>query len=188
MSDNEKNSTTQRRQALKKILAGTGAAGVVASAPEKWTKPVINSITLPSHAMTSLPLSYTDIDTNAMAPGNRLEELLIPAAHAGIFTGLDGGSICINFNADLETYTALVIIGTDQSAREFTGTGGNVNAAKQLLQTCSNMPEQLYLTLKSGPSHSGIDYELCDFTQSNCVTGTVMPSECSTTPEICAGD
>ena len=188
MTDSKKNTTKQRRQAIKKIIAGTGAAGVVASAPEKWAKPVVNSITLPSHAMTSLPLSYTDIDTNAMAPGNRLEELLIPTAHAGIFVGLDGGSICINFNADLETYTALVIIGTGQDAVEFTGTGGKVNVAKQLPQTCSDMPDQVFLTLKSGPSHSGIDYELCDFGQSNCVTGTVTPSECSTTPEVCAGD
>ena len=185
MSDSKKDSTKQRRQSLKKILAGTGAAGVVASAPEKWVQPVVNSVTLPSHAATSLPLSYTEMGI-AMAPEDGIQELLIPTAHAGgEGPDLNGGSICVNFNADMQTYMALVRDGT--APLEYIAKApGTVNTPYKLTEDCSNeaIIENLYLILHSGPSNSGIPYSLCrDSGGTECNTGTLLPADCSTTPD-----
>jgi len=42
-----------RRDALKKILAGTGVVTGSLLLPEKWTKPVVDSIIVPAHAVAS---------------------------------------------------------------------------------------------------------------------------------------
>ncbi len=41
-----------RRKALKAIVAGTAAAGVLAVS-SKWSKPVVNSVILPAHAQAT---------------------------------------------------------------------------------------------------------------------------------------
>lgn len=43
----------QRRKALKTMVAGGGAATTAAMLPEKWAKPIVDSIALPAHARTS---------------------------------------------------------------------------------------------------------------------------------------
>lgn len=185
MADSKEKKTTQRRKALKKILIGSGAAGVVASAPEKWVQPVVNSVTLPSHAATSLPLSYTEMGI-AMAPEKGIEEILIPSAHAGgAAPSLNGGSICVNFNADMETYTALVRDGVNP-LEYIAKVPGTVNSTHKLTNDCGAdvASESLYLILHSGPSNSGIPYSLCrDQGATECRTGTLMPAECSTIPD-----
>jgi len=189
MSDSKKQSTTQRRNALKKIIAGTGAAGVVASAPEKWSKPMVDAITLPAHATTSLPLSYSDTGiTTGWAPNNGIQEFLIPTAQAGIFS-LNGGSICVNFNADMETYSALVTQTIpDSDPNEFPGTGGVVGSPLQLDVECPDA-SPLFLTVESGPNISGIPYTLCNNnTTPDCISGTLPPGQCSTIPETLCDD
>jgi hypothetical protein len=52
---NDKNIDTQRRQALKKILAGSSIVGASAVVPDKWVKPVVNAVVLPAHAQASPP-------------------------------------------------------------------------------------------------------------------------------------
>lgn len=42
-----------RRSVLKKMLVGTGVASGAAALPEKWTKPFIEAVILPTHAQTS---------------------------------------------------------------------------------------------------------------------------------------
>jgi hypothetical protein len=42
-----------RRDLLKTLVAGTGAAGALATLPESWTKPVIDSVLVPLHAQAS---------------------------------------------------------------------------------------------------------------------------------------
>ena len=58
MSNNQ-----SRRKLLKSIAAGSGAVVAGKSLPESWSKPVIDTVVLPSHAST------TD-DTDSGAPGN----------------------------------------------------------------------------------------------------------------------
>lgn len=60
---NGKNTNPQRRQALKKILAGSSIVGASAVVPDKWVKPVVDVVVLPAHAQPSpafmLPLNAT---------------------------------------------------------------------------------------------------------------------------------
>ena len=46
-------SDKSRRKLLKSIAAGSGAVVAGKSLPENWTKPVVDSVLLPTHAQTS---------------------------------------------------------------------------------------------------------------------------------------
>ena len=48
-----KKSDESRRKLLKSIAAGSGAIVAGKSLPENWTKPIVNSVVLPAHAVTS---------------------------------------------------------------------------------------------------------------------------------------
>ena len=50
-----KESNESRRKLLKSIAAGSGAIVAGKSLPEKWTKPVVESVLLPAHAQSSPP-------------------------------------------------------------------------------------------------------------------------------------
>ncbi len=54
-------SSNKRRQALKNIALGGGLISAASMAPQKWVRPVVDSVILPSHANTS--------DDNANLPG-----------------------------------------------------------------------------------------------------------------------
>jgi len=61
MSD--KKSNDSRRKLLKSIVAGSGTVVAGKSLPESWSKPVIDSVVLPAHAVTTdeetpAPLNY----------------------------------------------------------------------------------------------------------------------------------
>ncbi len=56
-----------RRRALKAIVAGTAAAGVLAVF-SKWSKPVVNSVILPAHAQA----------TNAQGPATETTTTAVP--------------------------------------------------------------------------------------------------------------
>lgn len=45
-----------RRKLLKSALLGGGAVAAFQTAPERWTRPVIEAVSLPAHAQTSLEL------------------------------------------------------------------------------------------------------------------------------------
>jgi len=89
----DKKSNDSRRKLLKSIAAGSGAVVAGKTLPESWSKPVIDSVVLPSHATTTSP------------------ELLIygsdtaPIARTGVgdWDGEDGPSspiwICVVMNA-----------------------------------------------------------------------------------------
>jgi len=83
-----------RRKLLKSALLGGGAAVAMYSAPERWTRPVIESVSLPAHAQTSLELgegpwaggSPLDGVMNTPVRGRtlagRVADILVPSAHA----------------------------------------------------------------------------------------------------------
>lgn len=180
MNKNENKTTEQRRKALKKILVGTGAAGVVASAPEKWTTPLVNSVTLPAHATTSVPLSFTLMNIT-QTPAGGLQELLVPTANAGILE-IPFYDICVVFNADMTTYSARVVFFSRLPV-EAVGVGGTIGTPLALEYACGD-DVNLFLTVDSGPSAAGVPFSLCDGIDIpfSCDTGVLMPGECSTTP------
>ena len=53
---NNEKSKESRRKLLKSITAGSGAVIFGKSLPNHWTKPVVNSVILPTHAQTTCPV------------------------------------------------------------------------------------------------------------------------------------
>ena len=43
-----------RRKALQKLLVGGGIVGASTQLPDKWTKPLVDSVLVPAHAQTSV--------------------------------------------------------------------------------------------------------------------------------------
>jgi len=89
--------TPGRRKLLKSALLGGGAAGAWYLAPERWTRPVIQSVTLPAHAQTSvITLSagpwasdgrFRDVRRGGPRSGNlagRISDYLLSPARAGL--------------------------------------------------------------------------------------------------------
>ena len=84
-----------RRKLLKSVVAGGGAATVASMMPDKWARPVVDSVMLPSHAQTSLlgrgafvssgQRGMVDQETEMASQGfsEELLEFFAPAAHAG---------------------------------------------------------------------------------------------------------
>ena len=71
-----------RRKALKTIVAGTAAAGVLAVS-SKWSKPVVNSVILPAHAQA----------TNAQGPATETTTTAVPTTISPLEEGgSEGGS------------------------------------------------------------------------------------------------
>ena len=89
-----KDKTSSRRKLLKSVVAGGGAATVAKLMPDQWSRPVVDSVMLPSHAQTSIsPYGpfYTMVmvgmneSSDQMAEQGFSEELLeffTPAAQA----------------------------------------------------------------------------------------------------------
>lgn len=83
-----------RRKLLKSALLGGGAAAALYSAPERWTRPVIEAVSLPAHAQTSPGLgeglwsggSAQIAELNTPGRGrtlaSRVADILLPRAHA----------------------------------------------------------------------------------------------------------
>lgn len=63
-----------RRKLLKSALLGGGAAGAWLLAPERWTRPVIESVTLPAHAQTSAPT----LGEGPWASGEPIRDVSLP--------------------------------------------------------------------------------------------------------------
>jgi len=95
-------SDQSRRKLLKSIAAGSGAIVAGKSLPEIWSRPVVDSILLPAHALTS-SISFA-VSGVARNERNILEELLIPTAHAAMLKNIcmdaNGNSVSIQVTLD----------------------------------------------------------------------------------------
>jgi len=90
-----------RRRTLRKLAAGSVAAGVALAAPGRWTRPVVESVMLPAHAQTSADVPedgdfFMDLsgfpgpddfglrqDRGAAPMWARLLDRVVPTARAG---------------------------------------------------------------------------------------------------------
>ena len=77
MSDKKDKKAISRRKLLKGLAAGGGAVIAGKSLPESWSRPVVDSVMLPAHAITSLD-SFTGqgIETGSIDPDSRVARLL----------------------------------------------------------------------------------------------------------------
>ncbi len=173
MSSKKGQSAIERRKTLKKILAGTGAAGVAAVAPQNWTTPVINSVVLPSHAQTSrLSLNYSDPNAGAMMPSDLLDSL-VPSAHAGSEAVK---ALCINFNSDMTTYNAAL----ESDSGQLSVVEGKVGIEETILSASCN-PGSRTFKLLNGPSENGVPWEIYanpDVARFPVSSGIAQASDC----------
>jgi len=114
---NKKKPSELRRNLLKSLAAGTGAVVAGKSLPEKWSKPVVDSVLLPAHAQTSPPppTNFNYFGVNVTSAGiesdSRFAEFisntLIDNAHAG--DGPPGGNPIIEMSAAVDGPMATVL-------------------------------------------------------------------------------
>ena len=87
------NKTDSRRKLLKSIAAGTGAVVAGKSLPESWSRPVVDSVMLPAHAMTSPGNQYTNSQNVLLDNQSRFARVvdsLVPEANAAQDNGNGG--------------------------------------------------------------------------------------------------
>lgn len=129
MSDIDKkksNSSTDdknlgRRKIVKSLVAGGGVIGA-SSTVDKWAKPVVDSLTLPAHAQTTMadPLGNFVVEDRAITMNSNemfnemlsdeslseeLLEFFLPSAQAGIGP-CDAGNCSVDINATFSSTTA----------------------------------------------------------------------------------
>jgi hypothetical protein len=84
-------SDKSRRKLLKSIAAGSGAVVAGKSLPDSWVRPVVDSVLLPAHALTSNQIYSTNnvlIGMNGQTTGGDtllagLVNSILPPAEAG---------------------------------------------------------------------------------------------------------
>lgn len=76
-SDKANSKVFERRQVIKKMVAGAGAIAGFSVLPQKWTRPIVGKTVLPAHAATSGPdalsssaYNATEVYTLKSLPGN----------------------------------------------------------------------------------------------------------------------
>lgn len=104
-----KNTNASRRILLKSIAAGSGAVIAGKNLPEKWAKPVVDSVMLPAHAETSVTYNYfgQDVSAASIESGKTFAELvtdsLVEDAHA------QGGNPIIEMSVSITATAATVL-------------------------------------------------------------------------------
>ena len=149
---NNNNSSENRRKLLKSIATGSGAIVAGKSLPESWSRPVVDSVILPTHAQTSGGASSSSItltsngtitNVNTMAPvtdnmvaeKNSFLDSLVPSAHAAVcavadqcgrvdFTGGNSGVLIVSNVGD----SPFILDGSNAAS----GTVGNIPYTVQL--------------------------------------------------------
>jgi hypothetical protein len=127
MSD--KKSSESRRKLLKSIMAGSGAIVAGKSLPESWSRPVVDSVMLPAHALTSGITIYSDtglvgvfVSFNEPLKQDGLfadiAESLIPVANAGEGPGNDGFYACAMVNGETASVAVAGLGGEGASPNE----------------------------------------------------------------------
>lgn len=125
-----------RRRLLKALTAGGAGAAAVKSLPERWTKPVVDTVMLPAHAQATAGRfqgggSAAVVTPPGPGPGGaqRLLDLLVPAAHAGTKIASMDVVVCIDV-AGATAFNARVLLTADQGSIEeektLSGNGGTL--------------------------------------------------------------
>ncbi|MBL4672724.1 MAG: hypothetical protein JKX81_10740 [Arenicella sp.] len=100
-----------RRTVLRNTLIGGGAVISTSFVPDKWKKPLLDSVILPSHAQTSTSLivmgggsgiSITKADNNGFGVDDILD-VFIGQAYADVATSLNGGCLLLTIEGSVAT-------------------------------------------------------------------------------------
>ena len=190
----DKKSNENRRKLLKSIAAGSGAVIAGKSLPEKWSRPIVDSVVIPAHALTS-PVVYA---ANLSLLMQAASETMMAADKSGLLDSLvpnaNAGGTTIILPTD---YLCISVLGGVFDGRfsrsyspgeinEYANSGGTLGNGLPLpfIAGCDNAITPT-LTV-SNPTPTGVDFIL-DFGKSQ-ITGTLPPGDCSIVPAgICLG-
>ena len=138
MSD--KKSSESRRKLLKSIAAGSGAFITGKSIPESWSRPVVDSVMLPAHALTSTG-PYAGFADNTVGANSvdsdstftQLSDALVTPAHA-----LPRPYVCVTLNAGFLTATVDLYL-SPMTKYTFTGVpvGGSQKCSPSMVDPCA---------------------------------------------------
>ena len=110
-----KNPSITRRRIVKGLAAGAGAVVWHSALPSRWTTPIIESISLPAHAQTSMPIPArcTDLVMKQVKGTSQSQNLTVSAS--GKFPVNQVGQV---FYITFEAYTEAVITGMEKNGEE----------------------------------------------------------------------
>jgi hypothetical protein len=92
----DKKSNESRRKLLKSIAAGGGAVIAGKSLPENWSRPVVDSVLLPAHALTSNTSgALNNANADQDNPMKVVLDTLVPESHADISVEI---ATCVSLN------------------------------------------------------------------------------------------
>lgn len=184
----EETSTCPARRRLLKALGGAGgtiAAGKVL--PEKWTRPVVESVLLPAHAQATgqnpvLNFAGSVTPGASAGPGpstaNKVLDFLIPPAHA-TFAPEVTGTLCVSVTGS--SFSATLLLMTVSDCGIYTG-NGTVGGAFASLTGVSMIFSEVMLQVPN-VSSSSLNYDLSfkvtlgDFGYT--ASGSINPGACS---------
>ena len=160
-------SDKSRRKLLKAIAAGSGAIVAGRSLPESWTRPVVDSVLLPAHALTSNAVIYSAIVRGVFlgaAPQEKESlfakavDTLIPEASAGdggvdfgffVCAIVSGTSVSVSVAGLISNSTARMI---RRGTLDLGGAVGSIIATgNDVSQACGFSPNQLERPARIGP-------------------------------------
>jgi hypothetical protein len=190
----DKKSNESRRKLLKSIAAGGGAVIAGKSLPEKWSRPVVDSVMLPAHAVTSLVEQYTSLISaqteNDSLFANALDGL-VPEAQAQRQVVRE--QTCISLNPDGSVMVDGLIFNRRGLAYQVTASPVWIGAepAKMNLAACQR--NQITTTVKVTDISDGIarGYYLLDGPQGGdkvdfyCPAGACSAPACPLPPINC---
>lgn len=161
MSDKKEQNTQvqSRRQLLKATVAGTGAVVAGKSLPEQWSRPLVDSVTLPAHAETSARAVGAPLLLSLAAADDTLIDNLIPTAHAQQ-ESMATSNLCFNLNDNGTIGVRALVEFTESCVEEVAYFTGTVSAGtEQGLQLqngeCAFEVEAMVDVTMSGGTASG---------------------------------
>ncbi len=78
-----------RRRLLRNLAAGGGVAALGAATPDKWTRPMVDSVLLPAHASTSVVQSFTGaVATPFASDDGTILDFFVSKAYAAECNGI----------------------------------------------------------------------------------------------------
>lgn len=107
---------SQRRKLIKTLTSAGGATLLAKSAPNSWTAPLVESVSLPAHAqLSSISGDFGAVDFDGSLVASMTLNLLVPEAHAG---GIDPNTyhLDICFQVENGEVTFLIVNFIQDSA------------------------------------------------------------------------
>ena len=172
MSD--KKSSESRRKLLKSIAAGSGAFIAGKSIPESWSRPVVDSVMLPAHALTSTGpyagfaesnFGANDVDSDSTFA--RLSDALVTPAHAN---GVP--YVCVTLNAGFQAATVDLYLGNTKYTFADVPVGGSQKCSPGQSDPCalSDVSDLLRDLGLVTDAHAAVEpFDIC------CVLNSVGP-------------